>query len=59
MGQRTKMHNPKDLMALAEFVEQGDSHTKGTVWPSVVLAAARRVMQRAAGTVAVVLHSAW
>jgi len=29
MGQRTKMHNPKDLMALAEFVEQGDSHTKG------------------------------
>lgn len=29
MGQRTKMHDPSALMALAKFVEEGDSHTKG------------------------------
>jgi len=28
MGQRTKMHSPSDLMALAEYVQTADSHTK-------------------------------
>eukprot|EP00041_Stephanoeca_diplocostata_P008839 m.132492 g.132492 ORF g.132492 m.132492 type:complete len:211 (+) comp17502_c0_seq1:213-845(+) len=31
MGQRTKMHNPGDLIELARYVQSADSHTKAMV----------------------------